>query len=105
MAAGDARAHDGELERRCRHIALADAGADRVAVVPFLLDVGAFPLVVRNRADLPTGDAELVVVAKPELLTHLGDLLDAGAPRCFIEIAVARLRHAAAQVHPAMTFR
>src|SRR6185436_1679123 len=91
-AVGDARRHDGELQRRAVHVALADAEVERVAVLPRLADLFLLPgtgrLVARRFARQP----ELAYAAEAEARSHVADAIDAGPARGFVEEAVARAR-------------
>src|SRR5206468_5599801 len=91
-AVGDARRHDGELQRRAVHVALADAEVEGVAVLPRLADLfllpGARRLVARRLARQP----ELAYPAEAQAGRHVADAIDAGAASRLVEEAVAGTR-------------
>ena len=94
-AVGDARRHDGQLQRRRQHVALADAGDHRLALRPGACrSVAAFQSRVGRRPPRSCGRSMPSGAPSPSRSPHRGDLVDADAPRGFVEVAVAGLRHA-----------
>src|SRR6185295_12943321 len=60
------RDRGGELERRVRVVALADADADRLARVPFLLEAAHLPFLRREYADRLPRDVDAGAAAEAE---------------------------------------
>jgi hypothetical protein len=86
---GDARGHDGELQRRRRHVALADAEIEGITLLPGDVVLLLLPGAGRQVAARFARQAEFAGMAEPELGGCLGDLVDARPPRRLIEEAVA----------------
>ena len=108
-AVGDAGRHDGELQRRRSHEALADAEIEGVAVLPGLAELLLLPGAAGLDAGRFAGQAELADAAEAQAGADIGDAVDAGLARGLVEEAVAglgdRLDHvgrAVAALQPAM---
>src|SRR5262249_15993560 len=108
-AIGDARRHDGELQGRGVHVALADAEVERVAVLPRLAELLLLPRAAGLDTGRFPGPPEVAPATEAKPTRDVGDAVDAGLAGSFVEETVARLGNrlddvgrAVAALQPAM---
>ncbi len=98
------RHHHRELQGRGQEIALSDARDQRLAPLPRNARRRDLPAARRHDARLHIGKLEAAVLAQAHLLRDRGDMIDAGSARDLVEIDVAGMLEAEAQIHAAVAF-
>ena len=101
-AARDPRRHRAELKRRRQHIALSDAGNQRFADLPGLLERRLLPIAIGDEPAAFAGNLDPRRLAEAEPARARLKRIDAELQRDLIEIAVAGVLDAQAQIHRAV---
>src|SRR6266851_4588149 len=99
----EARRHDRKLQRRRRDIALADAGADRLAQLPGNALGAELPLRRRNEPGALVGHVDAERRAQPHARSHRGHAIDPRPSAGLVEVHVAGMLNGVAQRYRAVT--
>src|SRR6266481_6312717 len=97
--------HVRHLQRRRRHVALADRDRERLAGVPRLAEALPFPRAARDDAAALVLERDAGRRAEPEAVRVLGDRVDAEPLPDLIEEDVARAHQRLVHVHVAVPLR